>query len=178
MVANNRIDYLYMRLYTLAHAAYFEACIAGHPRAFCDWLAEQIPPMPDYRKDSLEWLMLRSRAMPDILPDYCYGCKMRHGELPGGNVRLVCPNCVKDDKPEADSEMSWFTEMQVTLINSNPHAYFPELLEYLLAVHALWIATEKYKLGEITWKQQESKPSPRDRLLEKIRAQSYASKRS
>ncbi len=165
-----------MRLYTLAHATFFEACIAGHPRAFLYWLAEQIPLPEPMKKESLEWLMLRSKAMPEVLPDYCYGCKIRLGEIPGGNIRLVCPNCVKDDKPEADSEMNWFLDMQIILLDMNPHVYFPELLDYLLAVHALWIATEKHKLGEITWKRQESKPAVN--LIDKLKAQSYAAKRN
>ncbi len=165
-----------MKLYTLAHATFFEACIAGHPRAFLYWLAEQIPLPEPMKKESLEWLMLRSKAMPEVLPDYCYGCRLRLGEIPGGNIRLVCPNCVKDDKPEADSEMNWFLDMQIILLDMNPHVYFPELLDYLLAVHALWIATEKHKLGEITWKSQESKPAVN--LIDKLKAQSYAAKRN
>ncbi len=170
------MDVFVVRLYTLAHAAFFEACIAGHPRAFLQWLAEEIPPVQEFKKDSLEWLMLRSKAMPEYLPDYCYGCShfFREVYLPGGNVRLVCPNCVKEDKPEADSEMNWFLDMQNILIDINPHSYFTELLDYLLAVHALWIATEKHKLGEITWKTQESKPTVD--LVLKLKAQSYANR--
>lgn len=166
-----------MRIYTLAHAAYFEACIAGHPREFCQWLADNIPPLEHYAKDSLEWLMLRSLAMPEYLPDICYGCWHRWESLPGGNVRLVCPNCVKDDDPEADSQMNWFLDMQMTLLEKPD--YFTELLEYLLAVHALWVATEKHKLGEIQWPIKTDKPistSSIERLREKIRTNSYASK--
>lgn len=169
-----------MRIYTLAHAAFFEACIAGHPRAFLYWLAEQIPPVQQFHKESLEWLMLRSRAMPEMLPDYCYGCShfFREGYLPGGNVRLVCPNCVSEDEPEADSEMNWFLDMQIILIDLDPHSYFPELLEYLLAVHALWIATEKHKLGEIRWDIKFPSVSASSSLMEKLRANSYAGKQS
>lgn len=167
-----------MRVYTLAHAAYFEACIAGHPKGFCHWLAEQIPPVQEFQKNSLEWSMLSTKAMPEFLPDHCYGCGHYFDELiPGGNVRLVCPNCVEQDEPEADSKMNWFLDMQITLIDLDPHSYFPELLEYLLAVHALWIATEKYKLGEINWTRK-APVSAASSLMEKLKANSYARKQS
>lgn len=165
-----------MKIYTLAHAAYFEACIAGHPREFCQWLADNIPPLEPMQKNSLEWLMLRSIAMPEYLPDYCYGCHWRNKDLPGGRIRLVCPGCIKEDKPEADSQMNWFLDMQIRLLEKP--GYFSELLEYLLAVHALWIATEKHKLDEIRWGTTASPVSVSsiDRLREQLRTNSYDSK--
>ena len=167
-----------MRLYTLAHAAYFEACIAGHSKVFCHWLAENIPPVQEFKKSSFEWSMLRAKAMPEELPDYCYGCGYFHSSyIRGGNIRLVCPNCISEDEPEADSKMNWFLDMQITLLDMDPHSYFPELLEYLLAVHALWIATEKHKLGEINWTHK-APVSAASSLMEKLRANSYARKQS
>lgn len=161
-----------MKLYTYAHAAYFEAaCRQDTPSVFLRWLVQDIPALPSYPKSSLEWLMLRSNAQPEELPDFCYGCNQSYGRIPGGNVRLVCPSCVEDDDPEADAHMNWFLEMQIILMDERPE-YFGEVIDYLLAVHAEWILTHKHRAPSV--------PEPTlqvdGSLLDKLRTNSYAGK--
>jgi hypothetical protein len=164
-----------MKLYTLSHAAYFEAaCRQPFPSSvFLRWLVQDIPALPSYPKSSLDWLMLRSNAQPEELPDFCYGCHRNYGRIPGGNVRLVCPGCVEDDDPEADSHMNWFLEMQFILMDHRPE-YFGEVIDYLLAVHAEWILTHKFRAPSV--------PEPiassdvEGSLLDKLRTQDYAAK--
>lgn len=136
-----------MKYYHPAHCVFFEAAFADWPTELLEWLAQDIPALEQLTptnnggmiiKDSTEWKEIVCNAHAELLPDHCFHCGITLGEIPGGQVREGCPNCIDTIPEDFDSYLTPLLRITLALSAATDEKYFSELTGYLLCCHIAW----------------------------------------